>query len=122
MANKKIEQMSKEELMEEYKKTLLFSGGEVSSTEEAQARAIVQLTESPDPEILTQLTDIEIKRLAVLSAIADLYHSDVIKKIIEKFIRLRISYNRKGREEIVEIAKKPKIEAPNQGLLRFGRV
>lgn len=121
MVTKKVRDMSKDELMREYEKTVLLSTGDVSSTEEAQAKAIVQLTESPDPEVLTHLTDIEIKRLSSLSAVADLYGAEVVQTWIKKFIRLRISLQRKGRQEIVEIAKRPKIEQAGFGAKMFGR-
>lgn len=78
---------------------------EVVSSEEAKAKAIVSLTESKDPEVLTQLEDNEIKALSTLSTISSLYSISFLDKWINKFIRLRISLKRKGREEVVDIAK-----------------
>jgi hypothetical protein len=88
---------------------------EVVSSEEAKAKAIVSLTESKDPEVLTQLEDNEIKALSTLSTIASLYSISFLDKWIGKFIRLRISLKRKGREEVVEIAK----ASGEQGTLGF---
>lgn len=78
---------------------------EVFTSEHAQAKAIVQLTESKDPEILTHLKDNEIAMFSSLSVLANVYSSDSMKMWITKFIRFRISLERKGRGEVVEIAK-----------------
>lgn len=106
MAKKKLKQLSNDELQEKFKSsTIPTSSIDVTSSEEAQAKAIMQLTESVDPEVLTHLTDYEIKKLSSLSAVAEIYNLSVVKEWIKKFIRYRISMNRKGREEIVDIAK-----------------
>ena len=103
---KKLEKMSNKELEEKFKTSTIPSvSTDVTSSEEAQAKAIMQLTESPNPEVLTHLTDFEIKKLASLSAVANKYNLTVVKEWITTFIRYRISMNRKGREEIVDIAK-----------------
>lgn len=78
---------------------------EVFSSEHAQARAIVHLTESKNPEILTELKDHEVVMLSSLSVVGTKYNSKLIDEWINKFIRFRISLNREGRKEIVDIAK-----------------
>ena len=123
MAIKPIRNMTKAELRDEYNKTRILGGADddMMTSELAQARAIIQLTESKDPEILTHLTDLEIKKLSSLSVVADLWKSKVLSTWIKKFIRLRISLDREGRKEIVEIAKKPKVEQQGTGFRLFGR-
>jgi len=57
---------------------------------------------------LTQKSELslsEINKLAVLYAIARKYHFDELKDILDAFLELRVSTERKGRKEIVEIAK-----------------
>jgi len=48
----------------------------------------------------------EINRLALLYAISKKYNFDFVKELIETILLMRISLNRKGRKEVVEIFKK----------------
>jgi len=54
----------------------------------------------------SELTKREINRLALLYAISKKYGFDFVKELIETILLMRISLNRKGRKEVVEIFKK----------------
>lgn len=54
----------------------------------------------------SELTKREINRLALLYAISKKYNFDFVKELIETILLMRISLNRKGRKEVVEIFKK----------------
>lgn len=100
MTDRELEKLWKASAYQDMKKE-----AEVFTSEHAQAKAIMHLTESKNPEILTHLKDREITMLATLSMIADAYDSSLMRNWINKFIRYRISLDRKGREEIVNVAK-----------------
>jgi len=54
----------------------------------------------------SELAKREINRLALLYAISKKYNFDFVKELIETILLMRISLNRKGRKEVVEIFKK----------------
>ena len=79
--------MSDKELQELWKASAydqMKQESEVFTSEHAQAKAIMHLTESKDPEILTHLKDREITMLATLSMIGETYDSKLIKNWIKK--------------------------------------
>ena len=81
---------------------------DVYSPDEATAKAISELTSTKNIEALSHFSDAEIKQLSFMHTLAKEYHIDVINTYIEKFGRFRISLNRRGRGEIVDVSKEKK--------------
>jgi len=66
------------------------------------------ITELFKAEGLTKKTDLrrnEVNRIALLYAIAKKYKFKELEDIIDVFLELRISIDRKGRKEIVDVAR-----------------
>lgn len=78
----------------------------VLGTEEAIARLIVELmkTEKGKVKVLSDLDDIEIGVLSLLSTIGENMKIRVIKDFCSNFCKYRVSRFRLGRKEMVDIA------------------
>lgn len=80
---------------------------ESSTSEEARAKLIEKAMEilTTQPEQLTKFTDLsldEIKRLSVLATLSEITNSRALKLFLVSYLEMKISYKRKGREEIIE--------------------
>ena len=64
-------EISRNEQLEELERMMVLSGDSPRTSEEAQARAIVKLTESNKAKGLRQLTDAEIKNLTRILWVSD---------------------------------------------------
>jgi len=82
-----------------------FSQDEFISPDEAQAKIIQMLLKVTSPSIMTELTEKEVKNIAQLKTIADIYDSNSLRVLIENYMLLKISYKRQGRKEIIGVAK-----------------
>ena len=69
------------------------------------SKAVEELFRKEGLEKKTELSKSEVSKLAFLYDIANKYKFDDLKKILDKFLELRISVGRKGRKEIVDITK-----------------
>jgi len=78
---------------------------EVLSMEEALAKISMLLTREQKIKLLTELDDQEIRLIASTLSIAERFKLDFVKKFLHNFMLLRVSLRRKGRNEIIEIAK-----------------
>ena len=88
---------------EKYRK--LVDEGEVLSPEEAIARCVMILAKTDDPSLLTELSDEEIRLLSIIGTIADKTDNEVLSGFAERYMKLRVSLERKGRAEIINVAK-----------------
>lgn len=93
--------MSDIDLKEAYEQ--LSDSSEVTSPEEAQAKICMILAKTENPEILSDLNDMEVKILAGLMTVGDMTNNQILNKFIKNFLLLRISLDRKGREEIIRV-------------------
>ena len=80
---------------------------ESSTSEEARAKLIEKAMEilTTQPEQLTKFTDLsldEIKRLSVLATLCEITHSRALYVFLTQYLEMKISFKRKGREEIIE--------------------
>lgn len=82
-----------------------FTQDEFISPDEAQAKIIQMLLKVTSPEIMTELTEHEVKNIAQLKTIADIYGSESMSKLIENYMLLKISYKRQGRQEVINVAR-----------------
>lgn len=57
------------------------------------------------PEIMTELTEHEVRILASLKTIAEQYDCEVLDALITNYMLLKISFRRQGRKEIIGVAK-----------------
>jgi len=96
-----IEQASK--FMDKYEQ--MAQASEITTPDEARAKISMILAESKNAKILSDLTDKEITLLSALQTIADQTNNKLLSKFILNFLQMRISRNRKGREEIIRVAR-----------------
>ena len=73
--------------------------------EEALGKIAMKLAETEDEKILTELKDEHIAKITSLLSVAEKYNIPIYEKICETFMRLKVSKDRKGRKELLEIAK-----------------
>ncbi len=78
---------------------------EMLSPEEAQAKISVLLTEPKNLELMSEITPEERRRLAALKTVADHFKDDLLQKFIYNYLSLSVSLGRRGRGEVVEVAK-----------------
>jgi len=78
---------------------------EVLSMEEALAKISILLTQVQRIKLLTELSDEEIRLIASILPICEQFKLDFVKSFVENFMLLRVSLKRKGRQEIVDLAR-----------------
>ena len=78
---------------------------EKTTSEEAMAKAINALTKTKFPDDLTELDEMEIRLLTRILGVGYYFDVPLLKDVGRILIRLKISKKRKGREEILGIAK-----------------
>jgi len=81
---------------------------EPMTSEEAMARAISKLADVKKPDVLTELNEKEIRLLTRIITIGNFFDVELMKKTAWNFMRLRVSTKRKGRAEILGVAKAAK--------------
>jgi hypothetical protein len=89
------------------------------TTDEALAKVSMILASTKNPKTLTELDDREIKLCAQLYAVANKTRNRMLTIFLWNFLNLRVSYNRKGRSELVDIARSGQMrEEQKTGRLR----
>ena len=91
------------------------------TTDEAIAKIGMILAESRDPMLLSEIDEHEIKACAALLVVAKKCGDHMLKEFVFNYLRLRVSKKRKGRSELLDIARSAK-EVPEQrlsGLRKF---
>jgi competence protein ComGF len=63
------------------------------------------LAKTEDPQTLTELDDQEIKLCSALYAVAQHTNDAMIANFLLHFLRLRVSNKRKGRQELLDVAR-----------------
>lgn len=79
--------------------------GMTQTIDESLAQAINVLTETKKKKILSELEQKEIFYISILYAQSKEFNDDLLNDFLKQFLILRISKERNGRKEIVEIAK-----------------
>jgi hypothetical protein len=82
--------------------------------EEALGKIALQLAETKDNKILTDLDSRTINELAILLGISEQLDIETYKNICTAYMRLRVSNKRQGRKELLEIAKSVREEEMNK--------
>ena len=83
----------------------LAQSSEVTTPDEAIAKISMILADSKEVDILSDLTTDEVAMLSALKTVAVHTKNSLLLTFIENFLRFRISRNRKGREEIIQVAR-----------------
>ncbi len=78
---------------------------EMLSPEEAQAKISMLLTKPENLELMAEISREEMIRIACLKTIADKYDDKFLKLFINNYLSLTVSLGRRGRGEVVEIAR-----------------
>lgn len=81
---------------------------EPMTSEEAMAKAISALTKTKFPDDLTELDEIEIRLLTRIMTTGNYFDVPLLKDAARVIIRLKISKKRKGRGEIMGVARAAK--------------
>lgn len=84
------------------------------SVDEALARIAMLLGRTQYPKVMTELDESEIKLCAALFSVAERTRNTMILSFLENFLLLRVSHKRKGRQELLEIAKSSKESTENR--------
>jgi hypothetical protein len=82
--------------------------------EEALGKIALQLAETKDNKILTDLDSRTINQLSILVGISDQLDIKTYQNICNTYMRLRVSNKRLGRKELLEIAKAVREEEMNK--------
>ena len=88
------------------------------SIDESLAQAILVFTEEERRKLMSELEHKEVFLVSILYAHAKEFNDDLLEHFLDQFLISRISKERKGRKEIVEIAKANLQKATGKGLLR----
>jgi len=80
---------------------------DITTTEEAKAKGLMYLARTERPDLLTELDDNEIRTLTVIETLAEEFNVDLYRKVAKNFKNHRVSLQRKGRAELLTIAKGP---------------
>lgn len=98
---------------------------EMITSEEAIAKAVVTLSKTPDEQVMSEFRGIEVKLLTATKTIGDKYDVPSMKELVRNFGRFRVSLDRKGRGELVSLARSAREEvnakAKLKNFLSFGR-
>lgn len=91
---------------------------ESMTQEEAFGKIAMILGITKDPMLLTEIDDIEVKQCAALETVADATKNVMLKSVVKNFLKLRVSYKRQGRKELLELSKASRTE-PEGRVSRF---
>ena len=83
---------------------------EMLSPEEAQAKISMLLTKPENLELMAELSKEEMIRLACLKTVADQYDNKFLHSFISNYLAFTVSLGRRGRGEVVEIARPSNIQ------------
>lgn len=78
--------------------------GEMYGREEAFAKLGMSLLKTEEFKVLSDLESEEIGKVAIIQTLADRLKSPVLKTFVKNFLLLRVSQNRLGRREMMNIA------------------
>lgn len=76
---------------------------DISTSEEALGKIMALLADETKRNMISDLAPDEVSTVAGLLAVADQYKIELLRKYLNYFMLLRISKNRKGRQEIIEL-------------------
>ena len=96
-----------------------FMGDIFEPNREIAAGKCVESLMGPKTKRITELRDNEIALIASAEAINAKMNSKVVTKFIDSFIELRISKDRKGREEIITLGRPVETKDKKGGFLNF---
>lgn len=106
-------------ILKEWKEPDLSKADEFQPTrEEALGKIALQLAETKEEKILTDLDSRTINQLSILVGLAEQLNLKTYDKICKTYMRLRVSNKRLGRKELLEIARAVREEERNK-LMRF---
>jgi uncharacterized protein involved in exopolysaccharide biosynthesis len=91
---------------------------EILTSEEALAKAVVTLSETKRPKIMTRINEKEVKVLSALVTLGNAYDVDLLNDVCLNFMNLRVSLKGMGRSEILEIAKTSRDEKAEASRLK----
>lgn len=87
---------------EQVKRSIESKGGDDGGVAHALSDLMENLTDEEQHTLLTELSDREIKHIAVIDTVGE--HDDVTQKFLESFKMHKVSKRRKGRKEVTGTA------------------
>jgi len=79
--------------------------GESSTPDEAKAKIVTSLMDTANIEKNTELDNFELANVSVIKAINEKVESRIMDTFVKTFLATKVSHNRLGRKEIIEIVK-----------------
>jgi len=92
---------------------------DIIGVEESRAKISLLLADTTNPEMLSELAPDKVIQVAVLKSLAEEYNSTLLAKFIRDYLLLQVSRNRKGREEIIEVATGGVVEKKKKGFFSW---
>jgi hypothetical protein len=89
----------------EYDEMQSSGEGEIVTQDEALAKIALILARAENKKQLSEVSDYETKALASLYAVAQQTDNRMLKIFLDSMLELRVSHKRKGREELMSVAK-----------------
>lgn len=88
------------------------------TVDEALAKVAMILAQTKNPTTQTEVDEPEIRAIACLMVVADKMNDKMLKNFCNQFMLLRVSKSRKGRGELLDIARASR-DVPEQKLGRL---
>lgn len=113
--------MAKKEITKNVNKFLFTPEPEETNTKESYEgqhieKIVEEIYSTDDIEVKTDLNDAEIKAIAKGQIFADRYNCNVVEKLCNKIMVLKVSKGRLGRKEFKDIAQSIQNPAPEEAL------
>jgi len=104
----------------EYEEVQAMNEGEIVTQDEALAKIALILARAENKKQLSELSDYEAKSFASLYAVSGRTSNTMLKTFLDSMLELRVSLKRKGREELMSVAKATRTE--DQSALRIRKM
>jgi len=94
-----------------------FGQDEYMSEDEARARIATMLVNRKNLEMMSELNDYEIFKLAVVASIAQTYKVPLVELFADKLLGFKVSRAREGRREVKEVAAPSKVAQDKKSVM-----
>ena len=108
-----------EKLIKDIDLNSLFSGNQMQNESQAKAEIVKSLMDKDNVNRVTELDNYEIGLLAQLAVIQKIAKNPFLEKFGNEIKELKISHERKGRNEVVELGKTPSAEEQQKSRWKF---
>jgi len=89
----------------EYEEVPTSDESEIITHDEALAKIALILAKTDNKKMLSEISDYEAKSFASLYSVASRTNNTMLQAFLDHMLELRVSLRRKGREELMSVAK-----------------